>query len=204
MQRKLIKSWLRCLQSLYPTDASLCCFAPPNIYACICNSQQTAAQLSEVSTQCVLSGRRWFAVTYLLSWTTERGLPSSLELWPVSWLCVTAHIPLTHYNSRPSPRCMSWRAGAEKRVDCEQPVDYRLASLTDCWRLCDLVCFPGVLCEGHWHLDGGVPSVCVCCPAGVRSSQLCLKATQGVHQAEEKAAAAKNSKCKSHTHTRTG
>lgn len=59
--------------------------------------------------------------------------------------------------------------------------------------------FPGVLREGHWHLDGCVPSVCVCRPAGVCSSQLCLKATQGVHQAEEKAAAAKNSKCEANT-----
>lgn len=47
-----------------------------------------------------------------------------------------------------------------------------------------------------------MPPVCVCCPAGVRSGKLCLKATQGVHQAEEKAAAAKNSKCKSHSHAR--
>lgn len=55
--------------------------------------------------------------------------------------------------------------------------------------------FPGVLCESHWHLDGRVSPVCVCRPAGVRRSQLCLQATQGVHQTEKKAAAAEDSKC---------
>lgn len=55
--------------------------------------------------------------------------------------------------------------------------------------------FLGVLCESHRYLDGRVSPVCVCRPAGVRRSQLCLEATQGVHQAEEKAAAAEDSKC---------
>lgn len=55
--------------------------------------------------------------------------------------------------------------------------------------------FLGVLCESHWHLDGRVSPVCVRRPAGVRRSQLCLEAAQGIHQAEEKAAAAEDSKC---------
>ena len=32
----------------------------------------------------------------------------------------------------------------------------------------------GVLCEGNRHLDGRVPALCVCCPAGVRCCQFCL------------------------------
>lgn len=45
-------------------------------------------------------------------------------------------------------------------------------------------------------MDGSMSSVCVRRLAGVRSSQLRLEATQGVHQAEKKATAAENSKCK--------
>lgn len=79
----------------------------------------------------------------------------------------TAHIPLTHHKSRQSQRCVSlrargsWGMGATHRVSI---------SLTDWPPMTLWPCLsPGVLCEGHWHLDGGVPSVCVCCPAGVRS-----------------------------------
>lgn len=114
-------------------------FFPP-FYSHISNSWQTAAQLSEVSTQCLLSGHGWFAVTYLLSWTTRPGLSSSLSRDLSHGYVSTAHIPLTHYNSWPSQRCVSLRARAEEWVDCEQPTDYPFASLIGCWWLCDLLC----------------------------------------------------------------
>lgn len=60
----------------------------------------------------------------------------------------------------------------------------------------------GVLREGHWHLDGCLSAVRVCCIVGVRSSQLRLKATQGVHQTAQEAAKAENSKGHEHEHTR--
>lgn len=45
----------------------------------------------------------------------------------------------------------------------------------------------GLLRKSDWHLDGSVPSVCVCSLTGICSSELCLQAAQGVSAAPEKA-----------------
>lgn len=44
----------------------------------------------------------------------------------------------------------------------------------------------GLLCKSYRHLDGCVPSLCVCCITGICSSQLCFKAAQGVSEAQKK------------------
>lgn len=141
-----------------------------HFYACICNSQQTAAQLSEVSTLCLLSGRSWFAVTYLLSWTTQQGSPRVLA---VTCLMAMCQLPTSHWLifnlGHPKDVCHYMPEEAEEWVECEQPTDSPLASLIGWWWLWSHLS-PGVLREGHWHLDGSVSPVCVCCPAGVRSS----------------------------------
>ena len=49
----------------------------------------------------------------------------------------------------------------------------------------------GLLRKSDWHLDGGVPSVCVCSLTGICSSKLCLQAAQGVSEAPEKTEEAK-------------
>lgn len=118
-------------------------------------------------------------------------------------MCQLPTNPLTHCDSRSSQRRVSLRARAEEWLDHESAHGLSVSLIDFLVNCRDLIYFPGVLREGHRHLDGGVPSVCVCRPAGICSSEFCLKATQGVHQAEEKAAAAKNSKCKSLTKSNT-
>lgn len=127
--------------SLYPTRVSFPALSPP---PCIRNSRPTAAQLSEVSTLCLLSVRCWCVLTRPHSWATQPGLSPSLTR-DLSHGCVsTAHIPLTHCNSRPRHRSVSLRGRDEEWVGCEQLADYPSASLIGYWWLRDLACFPQV------------------------------------------------------------
>lgn len=50
-----------------------------------------------------------------------------------------------------------------------------------------LFSFLGLLRKSYWHLDGRVPSLCLCCITGICSSQLCFTAAQGVSEASKKA-----------------
>lgn len=47
--------------------------------------------------------------------------------------------------------------------------------------------FLGLLRKSYRHLDGRVPSLCLCCITGICSSQLCFTAAQGVSEASKKA-----------------
>lgn len=47
--------------------------------------------------------------------------------------------------------------------------------------------FLGLLRKSYRHLDGRVPSLCLCSITGICSSQLCFTAAQGVSEASKKA-----------------
>lgn len=96
------------------------------------------------------------------------GLSSSLSHDLSHGYVSTAHIPLTHYKSWQSQRCVSLRARGNWKMGRLWTTHELSISLTVNDSVTCL--FPGVLREGHWHLDGGVSPVCVCCPARVRSS----------------------------------
>lgn len=124
----------------------------------------------------------------LLSWVCACSLGAADVVWHIfshEWhgqgtpqaLAVTCLMAMCQ---QPTTHWLIWILGHPKdvchyspepeRADCEQPTKLSI-SLID-WLLITLwPCpFPGVLCEGHWHLDGSVPFVCVCCPSGVCSS----------------------------------
>lgn len=121
------------------------------------------------------------------------GTPQGRILDPSRGCVSAAHNPLTHYQSLLCfLRCVSVYAKGTG-LEWERPwMTHILFPILPLTVTCLIL---GVLCESHWHLDGRVSPICVCRPAGVRRSQLCLEATQGVHQAKEKAAAAEDSKC---------
>ncbi|XP_030429126.1 glycine receptor subunit alpha-2 isoform X6 [Gopherus evgoodei] len=62
-----------------------------------------------------------------------------------------------------------------------------LLTLMICYGRCGLYISAGyqrgLLCKSYRHLDGCMPSLCVCCITGICSSQLCFKAAQGVSEA---------------------
>lgn len=156
-------------EGLYPTDAAFPVF-PPRCYEFICISQQTAAKLSEVSTQKLCS-----VGVADLPWhisSQERPGRGSPRVRAVTCFMAMCQLPTSHWLiinlGNPRDVCHYVPEEAEEWLACEQPTGYPLASLIGCWWLWPCL-FPGVLCKGHWHLDGGVPAVCVCRPAGVRS-----------------------------------
>lgn len=106
----------------------------------VCNSQHNAAPLSDFSTQCLLRGRCWYAVTCVLSRTARPGLSLSLSsdlsrgyvsTGTSQWLITILGHPKDVCHNMPELR-NEWNVNS---------TDIISIGLIDCyWRCRDLVC----------------------------------------------------------------